>query len=183
MTPRISRRWSRWAVPGVAFTAIVLAAPPDREVAGPVRPAMQQTSARASSQAAEQRALAETAHLELERLERLQSQPAVSEKRGTKIGNVFKATSWYVPPPPPPPKPPAPPPPPSAPPLPFTYLGWYEDAPTRLIILVKGDRMYTVAEGDVIEETYRVERVIAGRVELTYLPLNITQSLATGEVL
>jgi hypothetical protein len=67
--------------------------------------------------------------------------------------------------------------------LPFTYLGRYEDAPTRLTILVKGDRMYTVSEGDVIENTYRVERVAPGMVELTYLPLNIKQSLRTGETL
>jgi hypothetical protein len=116
---------------------------------------------------------AETAHVELERLTRPQP------KNG--IGNAFSVTSWYVPPPPPPPAPPAPPPVPTAPPLPFTYLGRYEDAPTRLAILVKGERMYTVAEGDVIEETYRIERVTSGMVELTYLPLAIKQTLSTGE--
>jgi hypothetical protein len=72
---------------------------------------------------------------------------------------------------------------PTAPPMPFTYLGRYEDAPTRLVILVKGERMYTVAEGDVIENTYRIEKVMPGQVELTYMPLNIKQSLSTGEAL
>ncbi len=47
-------------------------------------------------------------------------------------------------------------------------------------MLVKGDRIYTVTEGDVIENTYRVERVSAERVELTYLPLNIRQSISIG---
>lgn len=117
----------------------------------------------------------ETIHVELERLTRPQP-----KKR---IVNAFSATSWYVPPPPPPPEPPPPPPVPTAPPLPFTYLGRYEDAPTRLAILVKGERMYTVAEGDVIEDTYRIERVTSGMVELTYLPLDIKQTLSTGESL
>lgn len=142
-------------------------------------PAMQRTTARAI----EKLPPPQTAHLELERLAMLQAQsPATRSetRRSPKIGNAFGATSWYVPPPPQP-KPPAPQP--SAPPLPFTYLGKYEDGATRLIILVKGDRMYTVAEGDVIEDTYRVERVMASRVELTYLPLETPQFLATGEAL
>ena len=56
----------------------------------------------------------------------LKRRPQASE-----IANAFQGTSWYVPPPPPPPPPPAipvPPPPPTAPPLPFTYLGRYQEA-------------------------------------------------------
>jgi hypothetical protein len=48
-------------------------------------------------------------------------------------------------------------------------------------MLVKGDQMYTVSVGDTIENTYRVERIAAGSIELTYLPLNIRQSVSTGE--
>jgi len=33
----------------------------------------------------------------------------------------------------------------------------------------------------VIEGTYRVERLLAGQVELIFLPLNIRQTLSTGE--
>ena len=47
-------------------------------------------------------------------------------------------------------------------------------------MLIKGDRIYTVSVGDVIENTYRVERVEQGVVEMTYLPLNIKQSISTG---
>jgi hypothetical protein len=64
--------------------------------------------------------------------------------------------------------------------MPFTYLGLYEEGSGKVIMLVKGDRIYTVTEGDVIENTYRVDRVSAGVVELTYLPLNIRQSISTG---
>lgn len=99
--------------------------------------------------------------------------------------DVFAPRSWFVPPPPPPPAPPvepAPPPPPSAPPLPFTYLGRFQESPQRLVVfLVRNDRIYAVTEGDVIDNTYRVEGITAGQLALTYLPLNIRQTIAVGE--
>jgi hypothetical protein len=193
MKLQLSRRFISWAVPGIAFTAIVMAAVPGDGVSTAItaHPATRQplNAAAASSSARERPRLPDVAHVELERLARRQSQPvpkadaAAEGNAETELGNVFGATSWYVPPPPPPPPPPAPPPVPTAPPMPFTYLGRYEDAPTRLVILVKGERMYTVAEGDVIENTYRIEKVMPGQVELTYMPLNIKQSLSTGEAL
>lgn len=194
MKLQLSRRFISWAVPGIAFTAIVMAAVPGDEASTAIaaRPATRQPldAAAASSSARKRLRLPEVAHVELERLARRQSQhvpkadaAAEGNDAETEAGNVFGATSWYVPPPPPPPPPPAPPPVPTAPPMPFTYLGFYEDAPTRLVVLVRGERMYTVAEGDVIENTYRIEKVMPGKVELTYLPLNINQSLSTGEAL
>ena len=121
--------------------------------------------------------VSDSTHVELDRL----AKAAQQQEKEAEVGNVFSATSWYVPPPPPPPAKPAPPAKPTAPPLPFTYLGRYQDSPAVIIMLVKGDRIYTVSEGDVIENTYRVEHVAAGVVELTYLPLNVKQSLSTGD--
>lgn len=97
-------------------------------------------------------------------------------------GNVFESKSWYVPPPPPPPQPvkPVVPPPPTAPPLPFTYLGRYDDSAKPVIFLVRGDRVLLVSAGDVIEGTYRVEGIVGSALGLTYLPLNIRQSLDIG---
>jgi hypothetical protein len=97
--------------------------------------------------------------------------------------NAFESKSWYVPPPPPPPPPPAPPPPPpvpTAPPLPFTYLGRYDESTNSVIFLVRGDRLMLVHAGDVIEGTYRVEGIVGSTLSLTYLPLKITQSLDIG---
>jgi hypothetical protein len=167
----------KWAVIGIVFAVIVVAAPP-RE--GGLANTVSSSAASGASSTAPSRAgqpVSEAVRVELERLAK------TKPESGVEFADVFGATSWYEPPPPPPPMPPAPPPPPTAPPLPFTYLGLYEDAPTRLTILVKGDRMYTVSEGDVIENTYRIERVTPGLMELTYLPLNIKQSLRTGETL
>ncbi|MBI2318081.1 MAG: hypothetical protein HYY28_11100 [Betaproteobacteria bacterium] len=101
---------------------------------------------------------------------------------GSDAQNAFEAKSWYVPPPPPPQTPAKllPPPPPSAPPLPFTYLGRYEDSAKPVIFLVRGDRILLVSAGDVIEGTYRVEGIAGAALGLTYLPLNIRQTLNIG---
>lgn len=123
--------------------------------------------------------------VELERLARPEpAQESGPQEAEGEAGSVFSVTSWYVPPPPPPPQllPPPPPPKPTAPPMPFGYLGRYQESQAAIIILVKGDRIYTVSAGEVIENTYRVEGVVGGRVELTYLPLNIKQTIDTGEV-
>ena len=115
-------------------------------------------------------------------LERLNREDA-SAKPDPAASNAFRAMSWYVPPPPPPPKPPPkplPPPPPTAPPLPFSFMGRYEEGDTRIILLVRGDRIYTVSEGEVIDNTYRVESLTGGQLELTYLPLNIKQTISAG---
>jgi len=95
-------------------------------------------------------------------------------------GNVFTSKSWYVPPPPPPPPPPAPPARPTAPPLPFTYLGRFRDEGKAVIFLVKDDRVLTVREGDIIEGNYRVDGIVGSRLDLTYQPLDIKQTLNIG---
>ncbi len=96
--------------------------------------------------------------------------------------DLFAGKSWYVPPPPPPPPKPSPPPPPTAPPLPFAFLGSYQEPDGRQIyFLTRGERLYTVSAGDVIDGTYRVEEASGGQLGLTYLPLNILQSMNVGE--
>jgi hypothetical protein len=165
----LARSVAIWSVLGTALTAFGVASTPGADGTGqPLRSEERPVTAPA-------RDAAQAPHVELERLQ----QPQENKP----IGNAFAITSWYVPPPPPPPPPPAPPPLPTAPPLPFTYLGRYEDAPMQLTILLKGERMYTVTEGEVIEDTYRVERITPAAIELVYLPLNIRQTLSTGEKL
>ncbi len=180
-----------WAVIILVTVVLVVMAPADNnvDIAKAAKSTKQpSTNSNTFSSTKNKARTPEVGRVELERLARLESQQA--GKKG--VGDAFNPTSWYVPPPPPPPpvvvaKPivvaPPPIPVPTAPPLPFVYLGRVGDTDTRTIILSKGDHVYTVAVGDVIENTYRVEKPTAGTVNLTYLPLNIAQSLRTGETL
>jgi hypothetical protein len=96
------------------------------------------------------------------------------------VANAFAGHSWYVPPPP------APvvhrePPRPVAPPLPFSFMGQYVESGGRPVYyLVRGDKVYDVHVGDMIETTYRVESGGADKLTFTYLPLDERQTLALG---
>lgn len=122
------------------------------------------------------RAAASTVALDLGSLNR--------DKHAVRPGNPFSSKTWYVAPPPPPPPPPpvkVAPAPPTAPRLPFTYVGRYADSGKPVFFLMKGNRLLTVSQGDVIDGTYRVEGVVGSLLGLTYLPLNIRQNLDTGD--
>jgi hypothetical protein len=99
-----------------------------------------------------------------------------------KAVDIFKGKSWYVAPPKPKPLPPPPPPPPTAPPVPYAYMGSYQGKDGRLVIfLTRGDKVYSVSSGDVLEGTYRVGAIESGQLVLIYLPLNIRQTINIGE--
>ncbi|MHB0982839.1 MAG: hypothetical protein ACYC02_05580 [Thiobacillus sp.] len=176
------RPWHQRILVGAMAAAMVLSVASDegRQAVAAVQAGEAQTpAARQLEPAAPDRA-AQPSPLRVE-LERLSRPDAAADPE---VGKAFSAISWYVPPPPPPPPPPpryVPPPPPTAPPMPFSYFGRYEEGETLIILLVKGERIYTVSAGDVIENMYRVEGLVGGRLELTYLPLDIRQTLSTGE--
>ncbi len=100
----------------------------------------------------------------------------------TEVSDIFASKSWYVAPPPPPPPKPLPPPKPTAPPLPFTFVGQYKEtgAPQPVVILSQGAKVYTVVQGEVIDNLYSVGAIIGNQLELTYIPLGIKQSLNLG---
>ena len=120
--------------------------------------------------------------IDLSKLTRAKSHPTSLQ--------LFAPRSFYTPPPPPPAPPvvvaklapPLPPPPPSAPPLPFRYMGRMTDDLTQpVFFLVKGDQLYNVKVGDVIEATYRIDSVAGSSLRLIYLPLDIAQLLPMGQ--
>ncbi len=98
--------------------------------------------------------------------------------------NAFVPRSWEPPPPPPAPArsvAPPPPPPPTAPPLPFTFLGTFDSkGGETAYYLVEGDKLHAVAEGEVVNGVYRVGALRGEELELVYLPLSISQTLALG---
>lgn len=108
--------------------------------------------------------------LDLRRLERSGEEVAAVD--------VFAPQSWL----PPPPKA-APvvskPAEPMVPVLPFRYVGQLEESDGKTVIyLARGDEVYTVRPGDVLETQYRVDAVDAAQITLTYLPMNRQQMLA-----
>lgn len=92
------------------------------------------------------------------------------------IGDLFPSQSW------------APPPSaiqqkPVAPPLPFTYGGRYTEGSNTIIFLAEGNQVHKVRQGDKVKEIYRVEKIGAESISLTYLPLGTVQILPTGSLL
>jgi len=70
------------------------------------------------------------------------------------------------------------PPAPEAPPLPFTYLGSVDENGKTVFFLAKDQRLYTVHIGDQFDGQYRLDQQNNMRLEITYLPLNIKQTLS-----
>ncbi len=180
----------QWGAIAIATLLIVVMAPSDNESSNGkiARSESRLSDGSSPSSASDRQHTHEVGHVELERLAMLESRSG--DKKN--VRDAFDTNSWYAPPPssshpvlPNNQVEPLPPPVvvPTAPAIPFTYLGRYGDTPTRIIILAKGDRVYTVAVGDVIENSYRVEKFTPGMINLTYLPLGIEQHLATGETL
>lgn len=98
-------------------------------------------------------------------------------------GDAFAKLIWVAPPPvvrPAPPPPPTGPVVPVAPPLPFTFVGLMEQGTVKpQAFLSKGDILLVVAAGDMIDNnTYRVDSLSAQQIVITYLPLNMTQTLS-----
>jgi hypothetical protein len=96
--------------------------------------------------------------------------------------DAFTPRGWQPLPPPAGAAPAAPPPPPpTAPPLPFTFMGLFESPGERTVYyLVEGDKLHTVTEGETINGTHRIEAVKGNRMDILYMPLSVTQTLALG---
>ena len=69
---------------------------------------------------------------------------------------------------------------PTAPELPFQFIGRMGNDNDLQIFLQSGEKLYVVRKGDVIEDTYRLERVSASELHLVYLPLHQSQTLSVG---
>jgi hypothetical protein len=95
--------------------------------------------------------------------------------------NLFPEQTWVRPPPPPPPTPYVAPPPPQAPALPYSYMGRWQEAGQTTYYLTRGNTPVSVQAGQVLDGAWRLEPVANGMLNFTYLPLNQTRSLRTGD--
>ena len=97
------------------------------------------------------------------------------------VRDMFPSKSWYVPPPPP--KVVAGPPlVPTAPPFTYKYIGkMIEEQNVSTVFLENKNRIFIVRAGDTIDNQYRVETIDPPDMMLTYLPLDIKQTVQIGE--
>lgn len=102
--------------------------------------------------------------------------PVSTYERAPESGLVVDIFEPRLPPPAPPKAVPGPPP------VPFAYMGMLEDASTVKVYLVKGDQMHEVRVGESFAGSYRLDVIGADALTLTYLPLNVQQSIATGGI-
>lgn len=72
------------------------------------------------------------------------------------------------------------PPKPTAPALPFTYIGKVIEEGKPTVFVAKQMHHYLLKGGEVIEATYRVDKVEISRVVFTYLPLETEQVMIFG---
>lgn len=68
------------------------------------------------------------------------------------------------------------------PPLPFQFLGRFVDEGKAAYFLQAGERNVVARPGDTLEERYRFDGVVQGALQFTYLPLNMKQTLAVGDL-
>lgn len=93
--------------------------------------------------------------------------------------DLFAGVIW-APPPSPTPRP-TPPPVPGAPALPFEYMGKKQENGQWEVYLTRGDQVFVVREGSVVEQLYRVEKISPPSMTVLYLPLGQAQHLSVGE--
>jgi hypothetical protein len=69
---------------------------------------------------------------------------------------------------------------PTAPSMPFQFVGRLDDRSDLQVFLQSGEKIYVVRKGDVIDETWRIERISEKELSLVYLPLHLAQTLSVG---
>lgn len=155
--------------------ALVLSASIGLLVAGGNAPEPMEITARSAAPGGERSPAASAEDLRLDLLHR-------AAQAGPQR-DAFSARAWQQPAPAraAPPASVEPPPPPTAPPLPFAFMGRFDNPGDKTVYyLVEGDKLHTVSEGETINGTYRIEAVKEISMDILYLPLAITQTLALG---
>lgn len=168
-TLAIALLWSGWLAFNDSSDSAQDAAEPVEAVERRARPAVNQAQPVTPAQTPAQSATAPRAATE------------ITPRMAVARADLFPKQTWYIPPPPPPPPPYVPPPPPQAPPLPFTYMGsWQEDA-TTTYYLTRGSLPVSVRAGQVLDGAWQLEPVTGKTLNFTYLPLKQVRSLRMGD--
>jgi hypothetical protein len=97
---------------------------------------------------------------------------------GQGITDLFAVKTWQAPAPQLKPEPVAPA---LAPALPFVYLGKMVYDGNVTVFVARQDSNYAVREGDVLDATYKVDVIKGSLMTLTYMPLNMKQTMHIGD--
>ena len=100
-----------------------------------------------------------------------------SERMSESTTNLFAPHDWNPPPPPVEVKPAKP----EAPPLPYRYLGRWEENGVLTLILGRGDLSIPVRNGQILDGQWRIDRISARRIDFTFLPLKTRAHLTLEE--
>jgi hypothetical protein len=65
----------------------------------------------------------------------------------------------------------------AAPPLPFRYVGRLSHNGKHEVLLMRGERLFSLAAGDKVGDDYVVDRVSDSSISFTYLPLKMKQHM------
>ena len=65
----------------------------------------------------------------------------------------------------------------AAPPLPFRYVGRLAQNGKVEVLLMQGDKLYSIAAGQKIGDDYLVEQIGDSSISFRYLPMKLRQSL------
>jgi Tfp pilus assembly protein PilP len=65
----------------------------------------------------------------------------------------------------------------TAPPLPFRYVGRLSQNGKVEVLLMQGDKLYSISAGQKIGDDYVVERIGDSSIAFRYLPLKLRQNL------
>lgn len=64
--------------------------------------------------------------------------------------------------------------------LPYRYLGRQQAQGRETVFLIRDDIAQVAAQGDVLDQYYRIDQIQPDYIQFTYLPLRATQRLSTG---
>ena len=112
--------------------------------------------------------------------EAIRLEDLVRRQGDTRIRDAFAARSWQARVAPPSFEP-APAPAPVAPDQPFAYIGKMVYEGRMAVFIASGDRNYIVREGDVVQNTYRIDAIRAPLLDWTYLPLDTRHTMHIGD--
>ena len=69
---------------------------------------------------------------------------------------------------------------PVAPVIPFKYIGKILGDDEYSVFVALNGKNYVVKEGDIVQQTYKIEKITPPVMTVTYIPMNVLQTMQIG---